>query len=304
MSRRLVLFTILIALFAGGIAASRASAQNPTIPTRTPTPRPVTPTRVVPPTATPVPPTSGPPPTQPAASPTPPPTAIPATATPRPQADPLATPSCGSQPFAVSLDIVNVRQGPGTDYPIAYTMSYLEEAPIVGRSGDAPWWQLQLDDGLLGWVIDSLIIVDGFSGNIPVVPAPEINGSTVTPGAPWKPTPLPYCTVTPTATATGTAEATATPTATAAAEVADAAAVSTETPASGAAEAPPTATSTPTSTAAAVGSLAEATPLPTAAPLELEQPAQTPAWPAFAGLALLAAGLWLSMSRRKAAQLK
>ncbi len=310
MSRRLILLTFLAAFLAVGLAVSETHGlQNPTIPTRTPTPLPVTPTEVVPPTATPVPPTAGPPAaTQPPASATALPTAVPATATARPPADPAATPSCASQPFAISVDIINVRQGPGTDYPVVYAMGYLEEAPIVGRASDAPWWQIQLDGAVLGWVTDALIIVDGYSGSVPLVPAPAINGSTVTPGVPWNPTPLPYCTVTPTATATATAAAEATATA----ETADGG--DSETGAAGTAAPTSSATATvqestptapiPTDTARAMVPAAEVTPIPTAVPLTLDQPAKTPSWLPIAGLALLAAGLAMAMARRKADQEK
>lgn len=186
-----------------------------TIPTRTPTPGPVPPTK----------------------TPAPKPTSSgggddPATAVPTSTAQPLptdtATPpvtiaytpvggfvptaeSCSSQPTIKAQNPTNVRQGPGTNYPVVGQLVFLEVRFILGRAADAAWWLIQLDDGDTGWVADNIVTVQGYIGSVPIVPAPAVNGQTPTLGTLWNPTPLPFCTVTPTATATATAVPSATP---------------------------------------------------------------------------------------------
>ena len=109
--------------------------------------------------------------------------------------------SCSSQPTIMVQNPTNIRQGPGTNYPIVGQMVFLEVRFILGRAADAAWWLIQLDDGATGWVADNIVTVQGYIGGVPIVSAPEINGQTPTPGTLWNPTPLPFCTVTPTATA-------------------------------------------------------------------------------------------------------
>ena len=77
--------------------------------------------------------------------------------------------------------------------------------PIIGRAEEAEWWLIQLADGGQGWVADNAVIVEGYISIVPALTAPPLNGQTPTPGAPWNPTPYPFCTVTPTHTATATA---------------------------------------------------------------------------------------------------
>ncbi len=187
------------------------SALNQTIPTRTPTPGPV------PPTKTPAPkPTSSDGGGDPA-------TAVPTSTT---QSSPTetATPpvtiaftpvggfvptaeSCSSQPTIIVQNPTNIRQGPGTNYPIIGQLVFLEVRFILGRAADTAWWLIQLDDGDTGWVADNVVTVQGYIGGVPIVPAPAINGQTPALGTLWNPTPLPFCTVTPTATAVPSATA-------------------------------------------------------------------------------------------------
>jgi hypothetical protein len=181
------------------------SAPHQTIPTRTPTPG------ANPPTKTPAPkPTSSGGDDDPA-------TAVPTSTTQSSPTDTATPPvtiaftpvggfvptaeSCSSQPTIKAQNSTNVRQGPGTNYPVVGQLVFLEVRFILGRAADAAWWLIQLDDGDTGWVADNIVTVQGYIGGVPIMPAPEINGNTPTPGTPWNPTPLPFCTVTPTATA-------------------------------------------------------------------------------------------------------
>jgi hypothetical protein len=141
-------------------------------------------------------------------------------------------------------NLINVRTGPGIDYPVAGSLVFLEVRVIVGRAANAEWWVIEMPGSTEGWVANTTVNVHGYTGDIPIVEAPEIGGSTPTPGADWNPTPNPICpthTPTPTARATGTAtsEPTAPPTATTAEEEVQPTATAEE-------EASPTAGASPT----------------------------------------------------------
>ena len=157
-----------------------------------------------------------------------PPANVTATATPSPGSTFIPTPEdgylptaapCEDSPTIQAFNNLNVRQGPGTDYEVTGRVIFLEVRPIIGRAQDVPWWLIQMSDGSSGWVADATGLSQGYIGNVPIVPAPTLNGQTPTPGTPWQPTPRATCTVTatpsPTVTETPTPEPTATATVTA-----------------------------------------------------------------------------------------
>lgn len=213
MSRRALILILFVGLAASllwlpGSGIREASGlPNFTIPSRTPVP---SPTSDPPPTAPPQP-TEAPPPAT--ATNAPPPTAtntaVPATLIPSPIGGFLPTAvACGAPPTIQARSNVVVRAGPGTDYDNIGSLVYLEVRVIVGRAGNAPWWVIELADGETGWVANDVVWVQGYTGDAPVVAAPEINGQTPTPGAPWRPTAVPNC---PTSTATQPAATATTP---------------------------------------------------------------------------------------------
>ena len=86
-------------------------------------------------------------------------------------------------------DGVNVRTGPGTDYPFLGVAPFGAEGEIVGRSADGQWWVVALPaaPGAIGWVSASLVAVLD-AENVPVLePA----------APPPTPTPVPVPTATP-----------------------------------------------------------------------------------------------------------
>jgi hypothetical protein len=182
--------------------------------------------------------------------------------------------SCGSPPTIQVQNPTNVRQGPGINYSIVGQLVFLEVRFILGRAAYAAWWLIQLDDGDTGWVADDIVTVQGYIGGVPIVPAPAISGQTPTPGTPWNPTPLPFCTVTPTATPSATPEPT-----TAVAESTPVPAAA-QTAAETAEPLPPTETllPQPTQTAVAPPTLPPAAPTnqPEPAVIDAEQSAVTP----------------------------
>jgi uncharacterized protein YgiM (DUF1202 family) len=51
---------------------------------------------------------------------------------------------------------INVRTGPGKDYPLLTTVEGGLKAKAIGKQGE--WYQLQLPDGRIGWVHKGLVI--------------------------------------------------------------------------------------------------------------------------------------------------
>ncbi len=111
---------------------------------------------------------------------------------------PTAEP-CGDPPTITTLTTANVYDGPGSDYPVSETLKAKEVRPIVGRAAYATWWLIQLDGKFKqAWISDKAGTVQGYTGNVPIISAPSINGASPTPGDEWDPTPAPICTPTPT----------------------------------------------------------------------------------------------------------
>ena len=211
--RSLSLFLVIAGLFASVAlrvnAKPNASYAAQTIITRTPTSSP--------PTAVPPQPTSPPPPPPQAtatatntAVPTIPPTIKPtATRTPAIFLGVTAEP-CGRPPTVWTISTANLRAGPGTGYEIVGNLRYNESRAILGRAKDTEWWLLPLTETETAWVANSAVTVQGDISGLPIVPAPPLDGATVTPAATtWEPTPNSAC---PTKTVTVTPSATAVPT--------------------------------------------------------------------------------------------
>ncbi|NOZ73522.1 MAG: SH3 domain-containing protein [Chloroflexi bacterium] len=131
----LALFVIILGaaglFFLYGRETAPPAASLPLPSTFTPTPLPSaeepatsTPVHIVakPPTATPAP-------------PSPPPSATPTSTSVAPTATPLPTPN-----LTISADLVNLRTGPGINYPIATRVQKGESFDIIARSDDDPVW--------------------------------------------------------------------------------------------------------------------------------------------------------------------
>ncbi len=112
---------------------------------------------------------------------TPEPTPEPPTPTPEPVVE---------EPALHATDPMNVRAGPGTEYPVVNTMSAGESAAILGRNPAGDWWQVELDDASIGWVYGPLVETSGPVDQVAVaasIPTPP----------PATPTPPPQPTATP-----------------------------------------------------------------------------------------------------------
>ncbi len=77
---------------------------------------------------------------------------------------------------------INVRSGPGTNYPIISALQTGQSAPVIGQNEAGDWWQIEIF-GADGWVLASLVTAQN-TGDVPVVatPAPPLTPiATATP---------------------------------------------------------------------------------------------------------------------------
>lgn len=78
-------------------------------------------------------------------------------------------------PTAVALDVVNIRSGPGVQYPAYGVAAKGAKGEVVGVSEDRKWWVVKLPTNLVstgqGWVSADWVKVTN-AENVPVIPAP------------------------------------------------------------------------------------------------------------------------------------
>jgi dipeptidyl aminopeptidase/acylaminoacyl peptidase len=89
-------------------------------------------------------------------------------------ATPVAAAQAAQAPeVTVLVRALNVRSGPGTDYPIIASLRQGEQASIVGRHSASGWWQVKPSSGVTGWVSGSpaLVQVSGDTAGVPEAPA-------------------------------------------------------------------------------------------------------------------------------------
>ncbi|MBE7553877.1 MAG: FHA domain-containing protein [Anaerolineales bacterium] len=121
------------------------------------------------------------------------------TSTPSPT--PVPPPTEVAQPGLQAVADVNVRGGPGTNYPILGLLRAGQVAPVVGRSADGGWWQILFppNTGGTGWVAGNFVQTNAAAGAVPVVAAPP---SPPTPAPPPTNTPPPSAEISFTADST------------------------------------------------------------------------------------------------------
>jgi uncharacterized protein YraI len=96
---------------------------------------------------------------------------------------------------------LNLRQGPGTNYPVITVLRAGAVAPIIGRLGTNEWWQLRVGTSI-GWVSAAYTTVYGNCGGVPIAnPPPSPTGPVVATATPI-PTQPPQATSVPQATTT------------------------------------------------------------------------------------------------------
>ncbi len=130
-------------------------------------------------------------------------TVIEATAAPEPPSPTPEPPSPTPEPVArlTASQNVNIRRGPGTNYPVIGSLSAGQSYDITGKNAAGTWWQLTLN-GQPGWVIANLVSASGDAGtvqvaqNIPQPPAvptarPQPRPQPTSPPAAPQPQPAP-----------------------------------------------------------------------------------------------------------------
>jgi heat shock protein HslJ/uncharacterized protein YraI len=95
---------------------------------------------------------------------------------------------------------VNVRSGPGTNFPILGTAPFGTEGEIIGRSADGRWWAAAVPSapGGMGWVSADFVAVTD-AGDVPIIasPPPPVFVPPPTPTPAATPTRPPAPTATP-----------------------------------------------------------------------------------------------------------
>jgi hypothetical protein len=71
---------------------------------------------------------------------------------------------------------INVRTGPGTNYPVVGQFLPGQKAFVTGRNVDNSWWQVKLalanQPGMFGWVASQLVTLSDDNEAIPIAEAP------------------------------------------------------------------------------------------------------------------------------------
>jgi heat shock protein HslJ len=92
----------------------------------------------------------------------------------------------------VGANVLNIRSGPGTNFPIIGAARNGDEGEIIGRSANGAWWVVAVPSlpGGQGWVSADFVLATD-AENVPVVASPP-------PPTPRPPTPTPVPTARPT----------------------------------------------------------------------------------------------------------
>ena len=88
--------------------------------------------------------------------------------------------------------VLNIRSGPGTNFPVIGAARQGDTGTIVGRSQDGPWWVVDAPSlpGGMGWVSADFVTATN-AENVPVIASPPTPVPTPTrvPPTPAPPTP-------------------------------------------------------------------------------------------------------------------
>lgn len=79
------------------------------------------------------------------------------------QAAPVADPP---RIIVPSGNVVNVRNGPGTEFDLLGRLRARQSAAVIGRSDDGQWWQIQFRNQS-GWISAQYVRITGNAGGVP-----------------------------------------------------------------------------------------------------------------------------------------
>lgn len=99
----------------------------------------------------------------------------------------VATPDSAADVYAEPMAEVNVRFGPGVDYPRIARIYPGTRYPVVSRHALFPWLLIELPeapDGT-GWIFADVVQITGNVNSLPVITATEVGWPTLTPTPPF-----------------------------------------------------------------------------------------------------------------------
>ncbi len=97
-----------------------------------------------------------------------------------PPADAPVDVQASVQPQLVAPGTVNIRSGPGTNYPVVGSLNGNTPVNIVGRNPNTSWWQIEITPGSIGWVASSVVSASNAEG-VPVTAAPAASAAAAVP---------------------------------------------------------------------------------------------------------------------------
>lgn len=97
-----------------------------------------------------------------------------------------ATAQSSSAQLTVITPSLNVRSGPGVNYPVVSALQQGAQVEITGKNGAAGWWQIKLSGGAAGWVSGAaeLVQANAAAGSVPEVAAASVPVSATAGSAP------------------------------------------------------------------------------------------------------------------------
>lgn len=93
------------------------------------------------------------------------------------------TPPPGAPWATITAEVLNVRKGPGTNYPVIGQLQQNDVVEIVGKNADGSWLRIVYPSGTIGrgWIFALYAQVRGSPASIPVVETPPPPGPTPAP---------------------------------------------------------------------------------------------------------------------------
>ncbi len=93
----------------------------------------------------------------------------------------VPTPAPGVASLTATTN-VNIRSGPGSDYPIIGILGIGESAEVIGVSADGQWWAIKSPDPNheAGWVADQYVVTQN-TDDVPVIVQPPLPTPTAAP---------------------------------------------------------------------------------------------------------------------------
>jgi N-acetylmuramoyl-L-alanine amidase len=117
--------------------------------------------------------------------------AVPGIAPPAVPPPALQAPGIGGLAQGASLQVfdhLNIRTGPGLNFPVLVTLAPSQNFVLEGRNADTSWLQVRVPDGRVGWVSTAVITTTFNLATLPVMTdTPAV--ATMPPAAPAQPLP-------------------------------------------------------------------------------------------------------------------